>query len=125
MAAYTNTTMVADDADLVGFVGANVAAGWTVAMADDVGVQAEAFICNLIRYDAVTNWALIGAIEKLMMTELVLRTIAVAAISYDMAAYTSRIEAENMVNLHLYRINEITKLLSDQKVLTHIQAGTP
>ena len=117
MAAYTNTTMLADTADVAGFMGAGVDAGFTVTMQDLVGVYTEAYLCNLIKYDAVTNWASLSAIYKLMFSEYVARTIAVEAIKYNMkSTYTSRIEAEDMLNIHFYHINKIEELLEKSDV---------
>lgn len=125
MAAYTNVTMVADTADVLPMMGANVNVAYTTTMQDTVGLLAEAYICGITRYDAVTNWATIGAIEKALMTEFVSRFIAMQGIAYDMSVFTSRIEAEDMINIHIYRMGQITRLLLDQKVLTFIMAGTP
>ena len=64
MAAYTNTVMLADTADVAGFMGANVDAGYTETMQDLVGVYTEAYLCNLIKYDAVTNLPSVRKILK-------------------------------------------------------------
>lgn len=117
MAAFTNTTMLADTTDVDGFMGAGVDAGFTVAtMGDLVGVYTEAFLCNLIKYDAVTNWATMDAIYKLMLSEYVARTIAIEGIKYKMSGYTSRVEAEDMINIHWARLQEIKSLLEQSDV---------
>ena len=114
MAAFTNTVMLADTTDVAGFMGLNVAAGFTVTMQDLVGVYAEAFICNLIKYDAVTNWGTLNAVYKLMMSEYVARAIAVEAIKYDMNSYTDRIEAEDMVEIHIWHMKNIIRKLEEE-----------
>lgn len=116
MAAFTNTTIIADTADVAGFLGKNVDAGFTVTMQDLVGVYTEAFLCNLVEYDIVTNWASLSAIYKLMFSEYACRMVAVEAIKYHMDAFTSRIEAEDMLNIHLFKINEIKALLETASV---------
>jgi len=113
MGAFTNTVMLADTADVAGFMGANVNAAFTVTMQDLVGVYTEAYLCNLIKYDAVTNWGTMNATYKLMFSEYVARSIAVEAIKYDMDSYTSRVEAEDMINTHIFRLNEIKEILKD------------
>jgi len=115
MAAFTNTTMLADTTDVDGFMGLNVPA-FTETMQDLVGVYTEAYLCNLIKYDAVTNWGSLNAVYKLMLSEYVARSIAVEAIKYDMDSYTSRVEAEDMINIHLFRMGEIIKLLKSDGV---------
>jgi len=112
-------------ADVAPLLGDNISASFTDTMMDSVGLMAEAAICNMVRYDAVTNWALIGAVEKVMMTEYVARSIALAGISYDMSVFTTRLEAEDMMNIHIWRLRAIEKLLIDQKTVTFIQGGTP
>ena len=117
MTAFTNTTMLADTTDVDGFMGLNVAAGFTVAtMGDLVGVYTEAFLCNLTKFDAVTNWGTMNAIYKLMFSEYVARSIAVEAIKYDMNSYTSRVEAEDLVNIHIRALDEILKVLNNASV---------
>ncbi len=112
MAAYTNTTMLADTTNVAGFMGANVAAGFTTTMQDLVGVYTEAYLCDLIKYDAVTNWASLNAIYKLIFSEYVARAIAIEAIKYDMSGYTTRVEAEDMINIHAWRMVAIEKILN-------------
>ena len=116
MGAFTNTTIIADTTNVAGFMGANVEAGFTATMQDLVGVYTEAYLCTLLKYDIVTNWATINAIYKLMFSEYACRAIAVAAIQYDMSGFTSRVEAEDMINIHIYRMNEIIKLLQSDGV---------
>lgn len=112
MAAYTNTVMLADTSDVAGFLGAGADAGFTVTMQDLVGVYAEAYICNLIKYDAVTNWASLNAVYKLMMSEYVARQIAIEGIKYNMkSTYTSRVEAEGMVRINWARCLQIEEKL--------------
>ena len=114
MAAYTNTKIIADTTNVAGFMGAGVNAAFTVTMQDLVGVYTEAYLCSLVKYDIVTNWGTMNAIYKLMFSEYACRAIAVEAIKYDMgttATYTSRVEAEDMINVHLYRMQQIEELL--------------
>ena len=121
MAAFTNTVMLADTADVAGFMGKNVNAGFTVTMQDLVGVYTEAYLCNLTKFDAVTNWATMNAVYKLMFSEYVARSIAVEAIKYEMAGYatdedSARIHGEDMINLHIFRINQINKILGEASI---------
>ncbi len=111
MAAYTNTTIIADTTDVAGFMGKNVDAGFTVTMQDLVGTYTEAFLSNLVKYDIVTNWLTLNAVYKLMFSEYACRAIAVEAIKYDMNSYTDRIEAEDMIEVHVWNMKRITALL--------------
>lgn len=117
MAAYTNTTLLADTSDVAGFMGAGVDAAFTETMQDLVGVYTEAYLSNLVEYDLVTNWAAINAVFKLMFSEYVARAIAVEAIKYNMdSTFTSRVEAEDMLNIHIWRMLTIEKLLANASV---------
>ena len=113
MAAYTNTTIIADTTNVAGFMGANVDVGFTATMQDLVGVYDEAYLCTLFEYDIVTNWASLNAIYKLLMSEHACRSIAIAAITYDFNSYTDNIEAENMVKIHWQRLLDIENVLMD------------
>ena len=116
MAAFTNTTIIADTTNVAGFMGANVNAGFTATMQDLVGVYTEAYLCSLVKYDIVTNWGTMNAIYKLLFSEYACRSIAIAAIQYDMSGYTSRIEAENMININAWRLIAIENLLNNADV---------
>ena len=113
MAAYTNTVMLADTTNIDGFTGLSVPAGFTVTMQDLTGVYTEAYLCNLLKYDLVTNWASLNAIYKLMFSEYVARAIAIEAIKYDLNSYTTRIEAEDLINVHAWRMNVIEEILRE------------
>ena len=116
MAAFTNTIIVADQADPAGFMGANVNTNFTVTMQDLVGVYTEAYLCNLLKYDIVTNWASLNAIYKLMFSEYACRAIAIEAIKYNTGGFITRYEAEDLINIHLYKMNEILKVLQSDGV---------
>ena len=111
MAAYPNTTIIADTTNVAGFMGANVDASFTATMQDLVGVYAEAYLCTLVKADIVTNWASLSAIYKLLFSEYACRMIAIEAIKYNMGGYTTRIEAERMIQIHAWRMQVIENLL--------------
>lgn len=121
MAAYANVTLVVDTTDVTPYLGELVDATYDVTMQDNVGMDAEAYITTLCRYDWVANLANLDANSKRLLSEFVARMIAVAGIAYNMAGFTSRIEAENMLNIHIWRIGKIEKILADQKGVTYIK----
>ncbi len=61
--------------------------------------NAEAEICTIARYDFVTNFASLDAINKLLLRDFCSSHAAIMAITYDMAGFTTRIEAEDMINI--------------------------
>ena len=122
MAAYTNTVMVADTTDVTSMMGAGVDAAYTVTMQDAVGVYLEAYLSVISGYDLVTNWGSLGAKAKLMLSEFVARGIAIEGIKYNMGAtYTSRVEAENMINIHIWRMGLIEAALREPGTLKYLQ----
>lgn len=95
-------------------VSSDLTSGWTPTSEYESWItEAEAYLSNLVKYDIVTNWANLNAVYKLMFTEYVTRYAANEAIKYDMSGYTSRIEAENLVNINIFRMNTIHKLLEN------------
>jgi len=116
MAAYTNTTIIADTTDVAGFMGENVDVSFTTTMQDLVGVYTEAFLCNLVKYDIVTNWASLNAIYKLMFSEYACRAIAVEAIRYNPSGFSSLTEAEDMININIYKMEQIKQLLEKSDI---------
>jgi hypothetical protein len=117
MAAFTNTTIIADVADPLGFIGEGVDAGYTIAtMGDLCGTYIEGFLCDLMKYDIVTNWASLDAIKKLIFSEYACRMIAIDAIKFNMGGYNSRIEAEDLINVNWARCQEILEYLQKQDI---------
>ncbi len=120
MAAYTNVTLVVDQSDAAPYLGAKLDPAFDATMQDDVGMDAQAFLSALSRYDWVTNFAELDANTKRILSEYVCRAMALAGIAYEMAGFNSRIEAEDMINVHLYRMRIIEKLLVDQNLVKYI-----
>lgn len=115
--AYTGT--LATEADIALMAGENVdATGDTEANRNLLMAQAESYLCNLVHYNWVDNYSGLNADVKAMLTEYCARYCAVALISYNMAGYTSRVEAEDMINVHAWRMNAIEKMLTNPKTNT-------
>jgi hypothetical protein len=113
--AYTG--IIVTEAQIALMAGENVdATGDTEANHNDLAAQAEAYLCNLVKYDIVTNWGFLNTIYQQMFSEWAARYAGMTLILYNMAGYTSRVEAEDMINIHVFRMNEIRKLLEDPSV---------
>jgi len=112
---------MADNADVTPYEGENIDATWSDLMRDEVGKQMEAYLVVTMKYDVLANWATLDATKKIIMTEYVARQIAVQGILYNMAGYTSRLEAEDMVNVSLFRIRQLEKIVGDQNFITWIK----
>jgi hypothetical protein len=113
--AYTGT--IVTEAEMQFMAGENVdATGDVEANHNYLAYYAEAYLSSLIKYDIVTNWASLSAVYKHLFTEWAARFAAVQLIVYNTVGYTNLIEAEDMINIHWARLQEIKKLLEDADV---------
>ena len=116
--------IIATVADLTNMAGENVdATGWTEANQNLWIAQAEGYLCTLFRYDIITNWATLNAKGKLILTEYGARYCAVCGIAYNMEGFTTRIEAEDMINIHVYRMRAIEKILENENFIKFIKTA--
>jgi len=81
-------------------------------------LEAEGEICATARYDFVTNYASLTAIAKEFLRDATASLAAISVIAYNMSGYTSRIEAENMINILWTKWGNAKKLIEDQKFVT-------
>lgn len=108
--AYTGTIVTV--AEMEFFAGENVdVTGDVEANHNYLAGYAEAYLSNLVKYDIVTNWASLNATYKKLFSEWAARFAAIALIQYNMKDYTTRFEAEDMINIHLARLEEIKLIL--------------
>ena len=115
------TSVLSTDAEMLAMAGANVdATGFADANKTAWGIQAEDFLCMLTNYDLVTNVATLGANFKQMLSEYVSRYVAVSGITYEMAGFSSIVEAEDMIQVHVYRMEKIEKILMNGESLTNL-----
>lgn len=115
------TSILSTDAQMNAMAGANVAvAGWTDANKTAWGLHAENYLNILCRYNFSDNFATLNADVKYLLSEYVARYVGMCGILYNMVGYTSRIEAEDMINVHVFRMRQIEKLLKDQKSVTYM-----
>ena len=113
---YTGTILT--EADIALMAGELVdETGDTEANHNLLAAQAEGYLSCLVKYDIVTNWASLSSIYKAIFTEWAARYAAVSLIAYNMgsvgATFSSLIEPEDMIQLHIYRMEQIEKLLKE------------
>jgi hypothetical protein len=85
--------------------------------------QAESYINVATRYNWSDNFTTANNDIKMILREAASDLAAVYTIQYDMAGYSSRIEAEDMVNILMHRFKECIKLLSDQVTITYMKGA--
>ncbi len=121
--AFTGIT--ATEAEIDQKTGAGVSASYTDTMKTQALLQAESFINSLSKYNWSDWYAATPNVDfKYIITEITSSIVAVEGIKYDMSGYTSRVEAEDMINVLIYRIEEIKTLLKDQDFVNFIQNQT-
>ena len=118
--AYTGT--IATEAEIALMAGENVdSTGDTEANRNLLMAQVEGYLSALIQYDIVTNWGSLNSVMKKIFSEYAARYCAVSLIAYNMSSvgttFSSLIEPEDMIQIHIYRMEEIEKVLTEGKIL--------
>lgn len=98
--------------------GANVSTALTAENYTTLINQAESFIAVNSQYDWVTNYGNIDANTKAVLEEAASSHAAIGAINYDMSGYTSRTEAQTMVDINYNKVVDCLNLLRDNKFVT-------
>ena len=108
--------VVCVDAVILSKMGAGAAAGCTTGMREAWELEIMGYINVATRYNW-TDWILTtpNADVSGVFREALTCMIAIYGINYSMAGYTSRIEAENMINVLTWRFNALMKILVDAK----------
>jgi len=100
------------------------ATGWVEANKQAWANQGSAYLCTLGKYDFVTNVATLTAQAKAILAEYIARYAAMSGIAYNMgtvgATFSSLIEPEDMIQLHIYRMENIQKLIENQDIINFI-----
>ena len=79
--------------------GANVNVAFNTAMMTAAGIRAESTVNVMCRYNFSDNYSTLNADVKGILSDIVSSLVAIEAISYDMSGYTSRTEAEDLINV--------------------------
>jgi hypothetical protein len=109
------TSIMTTGAEIAAKMGANVSASFTEAMQDAIVLQAESAVNILARENYSDSVAGLNADVKGIFSDIVSSMVAIQGIMYDMSGYTSRIEAEDMINVLRDGILRNMSLLRDKK----------
>ena len=118
--AYIMTT----EAEIEQKSGAGVSATFDTTAMTASNLRAESMVNSIARYnfsDAVT--AGLNADVKGLLSDICSSFVAIEAISYDMSGYSSRIEAEDMINVLRDGMLRNLSILRDKKVQDFINAA--
>lgn len=110
-----HTGILATKAEIDVKVGEQVdTTGYTEANINARCKHAEAFISNYCKFDFVSNWDDLNAVYKYMLSDFVSSWVAQSFITYNMEAYGSRIQAENLMLNNEMIIKFILKMLENR-----------
>ena len=86
------------------------------AYTNDYVTQAESTINSMIRYNFSDNYSTLNLDTKQILKSVASDLAAIYVINYDMSGYTSRVEAEDMVNILRDSALRGLSILRDKKV---------
>ncbi len=78
---------------------------------------AASYLSSLLDYEIIANWTSLTANMKFLLTEWAARHAGMQLILYNLSSYSSIVEAEDMVSIHIFRLNEIEKILKEPGAL--------
>lgn len=90
------------------------------AYINDFVTQAESYINSISRYNWSDNYSSLNVDVKGVLKEAASNLAAIYVIQYNMAGFTSRIEAEDMINLLYTRFRQCIQVLNDPATVKFI-----
>lgn len=112
--AHTGIFATADEC--ASKAGENVdATGWVEANINQWCAEAESEINCVCTYNFSDVYATLNDDVKKLLTIACTAYVAIQAITYNMSGFTSRIEAEDMINVHRDTYLRTLKLLREKK----------
>ena len=85
--------------------------------------DAEGFISTESLYDWVTNYDKVSSIGKFFLANVTASLAAIYILNYNMSGYTSRTEAQTMLDILWTQVVESLNLLRDQQFRTFVSGG--
>lgn len=95
--------------------GANTTASLSGAMLQTWSDAAEGVICAATHKDWITDYSTIKANFKGILDDLASDMVAMQIVKYDMSGYTSRYEAETMLDVMRDNVQRNISVLNDDK----------
>ena len=117
--AYIMTT----EAEIQQKSGVGVNAAFNTAMMTAAALRAESLVNCIARFNFSDDYAGLNTDVKLLLNDIVSSLAAIEAISYDMSGYTSRLEAEDMINILRDGALRGLSILRDKKVQDFINGA--
>ena len=119
-----DTGIFATTAQVQGKAGAGASAtSKAEGFVNDYMFQVESEINSICRYNFSDNYATLNVDVKGLLSQAASNLAAIYVIQYDMSGYTSRVEAEDMINILRDAALRNLAVLRDQKVVTFINGA--
>ena len=93
------------------------------AYTNDYVAQAESTINAMCRFNFSDNYATLNDDTKMILKSVASDIAAIYVISYDMSGFTSRVEAEDMINILRDNALRGLSILRDKKVQEFIKVS--
>ena len=103
--------------------GANVNATFDTTMMTASNLRAESTINCITRFNFSDTFATDNIDVKQILSDFCSSFVAIEAITYDMSGYTTRIEAEDMINVLRDGMLRSISILRDKKVVDFINGA--
>ena len=100
------------------------AATLTDAQYTEIINRAEGFVCAEARYDFVANSGAVSNIGKELLKDVTSSKAAIEAINKDMSGYTSRVEAQVMLDVNYAIVVDSINMLRDDKYRKFVIDGS-
>lgn len=117
------TYVMTTETDVLSKIGDGVSPDFTDAMKTAAGLRAENKVNSTIRFNFSDVYATLNIDVKYLISDIVSSLIAIEGIKYDMGGYTTRTEAEDMVNIERDSWQFNMSVLRDKKVEDFINAA--
>jgi|TARA_R100000501_G_scaffold5182_1_gene11483 hypothetical protein len=114
------TSILSTEEEIKAKGGANVSSSITDAQYDGWVLQAETFVNAFTRVNYSDSFASLNVDVKHLLSDVVSSLVAINSIMYDMSGYTSRQEAESMINVLRDSALRGLSVLRDKKNQTFI-----
>jgi len=106
------TAAAGENVDVTGFTETNINA-WCAQIESEVNLRC--------RYNFSDNYADLNEDVKRILSSIEASFVAIMAVTYNMSGFTTRIEAEDMINVHRDNMLRQMKLLSDMKTREYMK----
>jgi len=111
------------EAEIIQKAGAGKSAAFNTTMMTASCLRAESTINSICRFNFSDAYGALNEDVKGILSDIASSFVAIEAVCYDMAGYTSRIEAEDMINVLRDSLLRGLSILRDTKVQDFINAA--